>query len=232
MFTNGFSNDGIGLEQLNENVGHLLNPMSSYIIGSSYNTGSFQQIDLNDSKNLIDLEDPSLIEHMANARQRLLEAEKQNKTTKNEINLKMIDASRQITFINKQIKNVHSTLSLSLENLLLQTSNMEKITNNETPHGFPKIRKNTQLQGKDWEDNFNHLSKKISPIGETITENIEIIIGLEKNLVLLGRTYQLLIGELFDFNEKIIDENASLIKEFLPEEDIIVDESIIVDEKN
>ena len=30
---------------------------------------------------------------------------------------------------------------------------MEKITNNEVPHGFPKIRKNTQFQAKDWEDN-------------------------------------------------------------------------------
>lgn len=228
MFSNAddfFSNDGNGFGQINENNDNLgssllLNPMSRYV------TGSFQQIDLNDAKNLLDLEDPSLIEHMANARQRLLDAENRNKTTKDEINVKMIDASRLMVSAGKQAKIIHSFLSTSLENLILQTSNMEKITNNEVPHGFPKIRKNTQFQAKDWEDNFTHLSKKITPISDSMIENIETITKLEKDLVLLGRSYQLLIGELFDFNEKLIEENSSLIKEFLPEEDSITKNSV------
>lgn len=221
-----FSGDNIGFSQIHDTQRQiLLNPMG---------TGSFKQIDLNDAQNLADLEDPSLIEHMANARQRLLDAEIKNKLSKENINVKMIEASRAIVLVNRQIKSVHNTLSLSLENLLLQTLNIDKLTNDETPHGFPKIRKNlsTTLQVKDWEANITHLGKKIIPINESLTENIETIIALEKDILLISRNYQLIIGELFDFNEQIIQENSDLIKEFLPEEKEVEEKVEEVEELN
>ena len=45
----------------------------------------------------MDLEDPTLVEHMAQARKRLLEMESQNKATSEEINLIMADASKLLS---------------------------------------------------------------------------------------------------------------------------------------
>ena len=198
---------------------NTMNPMANY-------SGNFQQIDLNDEKNLMDLEDPTLIEHMAQARKHWLEMEIQNKATAEEIEIIMNNASKLLSSMTIILKSTFSTISTTSENLILQNSNILKISSNETPHGYPKIQTN-----KDLPIAIIHLNKKISPISTNLIEVVEIISNFEKDLILLGRNYKLLVGKLSTFNEKLIHENKELINEKLIHENKeVINEIIPTDE--
>ena len=174
-----------------------INPMASYI------PNSFQQLDLNDAKNLVDLEDPTLIEHMANARQKLIDDENQRKATKLEIDILMGTAAKLLSSMTIKLKSTYSLLSTASENLILQNSNILKITNDEVPFGFPKIVQNST---KSIMDNFLHLNKKISPISDNVNETVLFLNNFEQELILLGRNYHMLVGHLSEFNDKLLKE--------------------------
>jgi len=211
------------LESILKNSSHT----SLLFKSENFTKEEFKQIDLNDEKNLIELEDPILINHMKGSRKKLedykklyesKEIIKNKEDIDNELRINSKLSASCILSLNEN----NTILSNSIENLILQKSNILKLYNEENPYGFPQIENYTKITFKKIID---CLGKKISaPLDNAIIANNNLN-NLEKNIKIVINDYELLIGKLFAFNQLILSKNEELINK-------VAELSIQVEEEN
>jgi hypothetical protein len=175
------------------------------------------QVDLNIEKNLSELEDPILIQHIADSRKKLEEYTKKNQEniikTKEILNNELTEfskkSSQNISILNK----INSSLSNNIEYIIVQYSNIKKLKNDEVPYGYPALEYTLgQLSKKSFQDNLDYLAKKLeTPIDHVIDSNTELL-ELEKSINVTARNYNILISKLFDFNQTLLETNEKLLE--------------------
>ncbi len=139
------------------------------------------QVDLNDEKNLADLEDPSLMKHVREARDQLARWEEGRSVVPSTENLIRDDkASRQaisqaITAINEQ----KMALQCAIEEATLNGTNVGRIVAGEKPHSYPQAGMKTE--------NLKHLQKKIESNVASFTDVYQALERIERDIVLFRR---------------------------------------------
>lgn len=105
------------------NLGSTINPLA----------GMQNQLDLNDPKNLFDLEDPALQAHMDQARKILQEHETAQKLlpTKEFLKSQNVDISCSLSKLILMVKSNQMILQIASDNLSMQDSKKIIIVNNE-----------------------------------------------------------------------------------------------------
>lgn len=189
---------------------------NSLLNSEHFSTINFQPIDLNDERNLLELEDPILTNHMLESRKTLEDYKKMYESkeivkTKEEIDNELLDNSRLSASCMLSINENNATLFNSLENIILQNTNLLKLNNGETPHGFPQVEDYTKINALQFKKIVDHLNKRITDPLNTIIKSNENLIKLERNMKKIITSYEILIGKLFNFNQLILEKNDKLI---------------------
>lgn len=150
-------------------------------------------VDLNDEKNLADLEDPGLKEHMRRARERLVEQERAMDTLPTPDALKREDArARQaLSSIMTGLKDQQMNLQCALEEISLHSSNADRLATGDMPHGYPKT--GTRSVDANLQGNMRHLAKRISGTAASVGDTLTVLAELERHLTLARRNYEAVV---------------------------------------
>jgi hypothetical protein len=176
----------------------------------------FKQIDLNDEKNLLELEDPVLIKHMYESRKMLDETIKKNNEivftqTKEDLEKELINQARDVSLYISNVKKSTNIFSTNIENLIVQNNNLNKLYNGENPYGYPEISNFTKIDSIIFKKIINHINNKLSPLSNELNDaNIQMV-ELEKKISIIITNYNLLIGKLFDFNQTLLLNNKEIL---------------------
>ena len=194
-----------------------LNKNENKLLFSKLKESKTIQVDLNIEKNLSELEDPILIQHIADSRKKLEEYTKKNQEniikTKEILNNELTEfskkSSQNIFILNK----INSSLSNNIEYIIVQYSNIKKLKNDELPYGYPVLEYTLgQLSKKSFQENLDYLANKLeAPIDNVIDSNTELL-ELEKSINVTARNYNILISKLFDFNQTLLETNEKLLE--------------------
>jgi hypothetical protein len=186
-------------------------------------------IDLHLESNVSELEDPILIEHIKNSRQKKEEYKKQYQEdiikTKEEIDeIQSQNARNSSIYLNK-FNSMNRILTNSVENLTVQYSNIKKLNNDIVPYGYPQIEefqhKNINLITKNsFKKNLDHLIQKLQIPVDNINDLNSDCIELEKLINVITRDYNLIIGQLFDFNQILLSKNEELLEKLYEYENV------------
>lgn len=176
----------------------------------------FKQIDLNDEKNLSELEDPILVNHMLESRKKLedykkLYESKEIVKNKEDIDNEILDNSKLSASCILSLNENNILFSNNIEYIILQNANLLKLYNEENPHGFPPVENFSKINNTLFKKIINHLTKKISTPLDNIILASNNLIELEKKMKNVINHYELLIGKLFTFNQLILAKNEELI---------------------
>lgn len=178
-------------------------------------TSDFKQIDLNDEKNLLELEDPILIKHMHNSRKLLDESIKKNNEsifthTKEDLEKELINQAKEVSLYMFNIKQSTNIFSTNIENLVVQNNNLNKLYNNENPYGYPEISNFSKIDSVIFKKIMNHINNKLLPLSNELNLANTQMIESEKKISNIITNYNLLIGKLFDFNQILLSNNKEL----------------------
>ena len=194
-----------------------LNKNENKLLFSKLKESKTIQVDLNIEKNLSELEDPILIQHIADSRKKLEEYTKKNQEniikTKEILNNELTEfskkSSQNISILNK----INASLSNNIECIIVQYSNIKKLKNDEVPYGYPVLEYTLgQLSKKSFQANLDYLANKLeTPIDNVIDSNTELL-ELEKSINVTARNYNILISKLFDFNQTLLETNEKLLE--------------------
>jgi hypothetical protein len=99
------------------------------------------QVDLNDERNLADLEDKGLMSHMVQARKTLAEqTKKQQMLPKSEdTRVKHVKNLRHFSSLVQGLQSAGLELQCGVEETFLQSNNSVKLSKGERPHSFPEV---------------------------------------------------------------------------------------------
>jgi hypothetical protein len=176
----------------------------------------FKQIDLNDEKNLLELEDPILIKHMHNSRKMLDETIKKNNEsvftqTREDLEKELINQAKEASSYIFNVKTSTNIFSTNIENLIVQNNNINKLYNEENPYGYPEILNFSKIDSVMFKKIMNHINNKLLPLSNELnTANLQMI-ELEKKISIIITNYNLLIGKLFDFNQTLLSNNKEIL---------------------
>jgi hypothetical protein len=176
----------------------------------------FKQIDLNDEKNLLELEDPILIKHMHNSRKLLDETIKKNNEigftqTKEDLEKELINQAKEVSLYIFNLKTSTNIFSTNIENLIVQNSNLNKLYNEENPYGYPEILNFSKIDSSIFKKIINHINNKLLPLSNELNTANTQMIELEKKINIIITNYNLLIGKLFDFNQTLLSNNKEIL---------------------
>lgn len=155
------------------------------------------QVDLNDEKNLADLEDPGLMEHMRRARQQLAahELELARLPTVEELKKNDTAARRALSGVVTSLKTQQMDLQCACDDVLLQATNVERLAGGEKPHGYPAegvpLHEENPLR-----KNMKHLAKKINESGATLGNVAAALEAFERDMTLARRSYEAVVDGL------------------------------------
>ena len=123
------------------------------------------QVDLNDEAQLGDLEDPTLMGHMDEARAQLADQLRAaaELPAMESIMASEVSARRRFSLLTNTLRDCQRNLATARDNILLQSTNAEKMSMGLTPHGFPAgdARCTNQLK---------HLSSAIDDVGNAVAQ--------------------------------------------------------------
>ena len=207
-----------------------LNKNENKLLFSKLKESKTIQVDLNIEKNLSELEDPILIQHIADSRKKLEEYTKKNQEniikTKEILNNELTEfskkSSQNISILNK----INASLSNNIECIIVQYSNIKKLKNDEVPYGYPVLEYTLgQLSKKSFQANLDYLANKLeTPIDNVIDSNTELL-ELEKSINVTARNYNILISKLFNFNQTLLETNEKLLEKLFKYEDAATEET-------
>lgn len=143
-------------------------------------------LDLNVEKNLADLEDPRLMEHMRLARERLAEQDRGAQTLRpvGELGRDYTAARRALSETVQTLNRLKMSLEVAMENVTLNGSNLGKLVAGEKPHRYP--------QG-DYSATLPFLQKKIVANATELSQIIAELEELEKSMTLVRRNYETVV---------------------------------------
>lgn len=163
------------------------------------------QVDLNDAKQLADLEDPGLQAHMVRARRQLADHESAQASLPSNDALLAGDteARRALSSLMTSIKSQQMALQVVASDVLLQATNAQKLAEGGRPHGFPTA-------GEASKD-FELLGKKVAAAGEDLSQLSEVLESFERDLTRARRAYEKTVDGLTrrsQYFEKAYGETA------------------------
>lgn len=148
------------------------------------------QVDLNDAKQLADLEDPGLQAHMDRARKQLAGHERNQAALPSEEALRRgdTDARRALSSLMTSLKAQQMALQVACDDVLLQATNAQKLADGGQPHGYPTA---DGLAPQDHATKcFEYLGKKVSAAGNDLAQIVTALEGFERELTLARRAYE------------------------------------------
>lgn len=147
------------------------------------------QIDLNSVENLAehDLEDAGLQNHMEVARQQLAEyRRKQDLLPEAAMLFDQDMASRKsLSRIMQGLAHHKSHLQIANDAVLIQASNIKKISNGIRPHGYPNIENTNTC--------FEYLSEKLMAASDEMSNLLDLFEKIERDLILMRRNYEIVV---------------------------------------
>lgn len=147
------------------------------------------KIDLNDEKNLVDLEDHGLIEHMKQARLDLsiyMESLPKIPCSK-DLHEQDTAARRALSAIVTDLKSQQMAMQIACDDLLLQAINAQKLAKGGHPYGYPPSPPSQLGPG------FDHLGLKMRGIGDELARIVDAFQNFECNLTLVRRLYEVVV---------------------------------------
>ena len=140
-------------------------------------------LSLHDASNLINLEDPGLAAHIAEARSALASAEEAGLAP-----LTVAEVVRGDAELNKQLSAAIATLSAlqmalqcTCDNVLQQGVNAKKLCNGEVPYGFARL---------SMPRCFDRISSQLAASGAELEASIESLKSIDVNIATARRAYQ------------------------------------------
>ena len=142
------------------------------------------QVDLNDAKQLTDLEDAGLQAHMDQARKQLANHERNQASLPSTESLRRHDedARRALSSLMTNLKAQQMALQVACDDVLLQATNAQKLAEGGRPHGYPT----TDGAAKSYE----YLGKKLTAAGNALTQLALELEVFERELTLARRLYE------------------------------------------
>jgi hypothetical protein len=148
------------------------------------------QVDLNDAKQLADLEDAGLQAHMDQARKQLANHERNQASLPSTASLRRHDeeARRALSSLMTNLKAEQMVLQVACDDVLLQATNAQKLSEGGRPHGYPAT---DGLASQDRAaKNYEYLGKKLTAAGNDLTQLALALEGFERELTLARRLYE------------------------------------------
>jgi hypothetical protein len=148
------------------------------------------QVDLNDSKQLADLEDPGLQSHMEGARRVLEEYNRRldGIPTMEKLQESDVGTRRDISFIITKSKELQMMLRVAFDEVFQQSTNAARISEGGSPHGFPAPGSANHASAC-----FHTLSRKLAAASEEIEKSITALEEFESKLTIARRSYEFVV---------------------------------------
>jgi hypothetical protein len=145
------------------------------------------QVDLNDTKNLADLEDAGLQAHMEQARALLADHERNRAALVDEEQLARgrLEIDQALSNLLKSLNDQRMELQVACDNVLLQAANAQKLAEGGLPHGYPPAG-----GGDHGSRCTEHLGRKLQGAGGALARIVEELKRFEQDLTLTRRTYE------------------------------------------
>ena len=153
-------------------------------------------VDLNNAKNLADLEDPDLTERMRRARLTAAEHEEARNRLPRADDLKRVDteARRALSALMSALKEQQMRIRCVCDEILLSATNVDRLAAGDQPHGYPSTKDIavTPVMKKC----MDHLRKKIKGSGSELESIKEALDEFERNLTVTRRNYETVVDGL------------------------------------
>jgi hypothetical protein len=155
------------------------------------------QVDLNDERNLADLEDPGLMDHMHLARRQLaghdLELAKLPQPA--ELERADTDGRRSLSALALSLKEQQMALQCACDAVILEAANVGRLVEGGRLHAYPAP---SAALGRDTAvaKNLEHLGKKLSSAGSELSKIAEAFSNFERALTLARRSYEAVVDGL------------------------------------
>jgi hypothetical protein len=142
------------------------------------------QVDLNDAKQLADLEDPGLLAHMDRARKQMSDHARGLAALPAEETLQAHDtaARRSLSGLMTSLKAQQMAIRVACDDVLLQATNSQKLAEGGRPHGHPP--------GGTAAKSFEIIGEKVSAAGEDLARVAAALGEFERELTLARRAYE------------------------------------------
>jgi hypothetical protein len=137
-------------------------------------------IDLNDEKELADLEDPRLMAHMGDRRAALRAAEAAKLPDPAKLNEEDIAARRGLSTLTVTLREHIMALRCAADNVALHSSNAAKVASGTRPHGYPE-----EAGTAGW---VAHLAKAIAKTAAEIEDAVNSATEAERVLTVARRS--------------------------------------------
>jgi hypothetical protein len=155
------------------------------------------QVDLNDERNLADLEDPGLRKHMEWARAHLAQQESKLAELPALEGIDQTDRAgrRSLSALMVALKEQQMNLQCASDEVLLEATNVGRLANGEKPHGYPAANEPLVAETA-LAKNFAHLQKKLVNAGDALTAVLLALADFERDLTLGRRNYETVVDGL------------------------------------
>lgn len=149
------------------------------------------QVDLNDERNLADLEDKGLMSHMDKARAALAEQAKRHQELpkQNEIRARHVKNLRAFSSLVQGLQNAGQELLCGVEDAFIQSSNATKLSKGDRPHSFPDVPKGAPAN----REAIVKLAEKISSSAGQCQKTNTAITDTVNGIDVLRREYEMVV---------------------------------------
>jgi len=147
------------------------------------------QVDLNNANQLKDIEDSDLQEHMVQARIQLAEYEKKLEQLPEIKELQNLDTDvrKLLSRLTTSLKSQQMLLQVSCDNIILQATHAQRLSNDEYPYGH---QKNASLKS------FDILGQKMIETGNNLTDIVNVFVAFNRDLTVARRSYEIIVNGL------------------------------------
>jgi hypothetical protein len=155
------------------------------------------QLDLNDERNLGNLEDPVLVAHMRRARATFADHERIRADVPGEAALAERDAEarRALSGTSTSMNSGGMDLRCATDDVLVQATNLDRLVAGEALHGFPAANRPLPRDGP-LAQNLTHMAKKLRQSGAALEKLATDLQNLERALTLARRGYEAVVDGL------------------------------------
>lgn len=152
------------------------------------------QVDLNDERNLSELEDPGLVSHMEQARRTLASqmAKSGALPARADMRAKQVQNARQFSSLIQKLDQVKRDLQCGTEETFLQAANAAKLAAGQTPHAFPRV-------AVGWPPNheaLGALGRKIAAAAKSCETTSDVLVEAVAGFDVLRRDSEVVVDTL------------------------------------
>jgi myosin heavy subunit len=163
------------------------------------------QVSLDDEKNIKELEDPDLVQHMADARSRLTELERKygDIPAESELAEKYAQTLRTLSSGITTLTEKSRALQAQAEQMHLGSSNALKLSRGEQPHGYPAVKPKPPKNAAA----LKKLGESVEAVAKATEKVHEELATLRNNLTVMRRDFEFVVD-----NQKKVIEHYKAVK--------------------